>query len=93
MDEERELPLAVLAYFEIPCNEFLIWSFEHNGWWKRNSLGYTRDIEQAGVYSLKTVKQIVRDANRYSISEAALPAPIARELYNSWTSGQPDLIH
>jgi hypothetical protein len=32
-------------------NEYLIWSFEHDAWWAPDRRGYTRDIEQAGVYT------------------------------------------
>lgn len=27
---------------------YLIWSYEHNAWWKPNRWGYTTNIKEAG---------------------------------------------
>lgn len=43
--------------------EWLIWSIEHSAWWKPNSNGYTEKREEAGRYSEKAAKDIVRRAN------------------------------
>lgn len=43
-----------------------IWSFEHDAWWKPNNIGYTKNIEEAGIYDRKEAEQIVKNANRYS---------------------------
>jgi hypothetical protein len=42
---ERDL-LAVLA----TQPRYLIWSNEHQAWWRANSDGYTIDVDQAGRY-------------------------------------------
>lgn len=57
---------------------WLIWSIEHNGWWKPNSHGYTGSIDEAGRYTYEEALQIVKDANsylRHTPNEAMLPEP------------------
>lgn len=41
----------------------LIWSIEHNAWWRANSHGYTRDLADAGVYLYSEALQILQGAN------------------------------
>ena len=53
--------------------EYLIWSFEHNAWWKPNERGYTTNIAAAGVYSLDRASEICQNANTVSIDEAMVP--------------------
>ena len=43
--------------------KWLIWSIEHNGWWKANSSGYTRLVINAGRYNYEAALQIVTGAN------------------------------
>ena len=43
--------------------EFLIWSEEHQAWWRANSCGYTTSIRQAGRYPEEEAKRIVFNAN------------------------------
>lgn len=53
---------------------WVIWSFEHNAWWKPDRRGYTPDLIFAGVYSKEEADEIERDANRYTPgNEVALP--------------------
>lgn len=42
---------------------FLIWSNEHNSWWRPGSMGYTRHVEAAGRYTLEQALQICNGAN------------------------------
>lgn len=44
-------------------NEYLIWSFEHDAWWKPRENGYTTDRRAAGAYSYKDALTIVLGAN------------------------------
>ena len=30
--------------------QYLIWSNEHRSWWRTNSLGYTTNVAEAGIY-------------------------------------------
>jgi len=39
--------------------KYLIYSREHNAWWRDNRAGYTFEEEEAGRYSLKEAKAIV----------------------------------
>lgn len=43
--------------------EWLIWSIEHNGWWKAGRSGYSELREEAGVYSTSDALEIVKGAN------------------------------
>lgn len=41
---------------------YLIWSIEHNGWWRENSLGYTAGVgpvEQAGAFTAEEAIEIL----------------------------------
>lgn len=42
---------------------WLIWSHEHNMWWKPNEWGYTEDVKEAGIYSSAQAFHIVMKAN------------------------------
>lgn len=42
---------------------FLIWSNEHNAWWRPNRLGYTPEIAAAGRYFLEDAIAICNEAN------------------------------
>lgn len=44
---------------------YVIWSFEHDRWWKPGRMGYTLTLADAGVYSLAEAEVIVREANAY----------------------------
>jgi hypothetical protein len=58
-----------------PVEYYLIWSFEHDGWWKRGS-GYTtgrQDFEEAGRFTEAEAKEICRKANFVGFEEAMLP--------------------
>jgi hypothetical protein len=60
---------------------WLVWSLEHNGWWRENSKGYCSDIKAAGRYSFEEASKIVVGANYAAyvhgkkINEAMCPAP------------------
>ena len=45
--------------------EWLIWSIEHNAWWRPDRRGYTPDRTSAGRYTMKEALEIVSSANRY----------------------------
>ena len=59
---------------------YMIWSFEHDAWWKPMSLGYTKDPRQAGQYDPDKALDIVHRSNRgYSrrptvVNECMIPA-------------------
>ncbi len=43
--------------------EWLIWSIEHNAWWKPNENGYTQERDEAGKYTFGQACSIVKIAN------------------------------
>jgi len=54
--------------------KFIIWSKEHNGYWKSDAKGYTNVIDNAGRYDIDEAVQICVDANAYgSICEMMFP--------------------
>ena len=44
-------------------NKWLIWSFEHDGWWRANSQGYTKQQDLAGQYEFEEAYGICQRAN------------------------------
>lgn len=42
---------------------YLIWSIEHDAWWKPASRGYTKKRSEAGQYTYEEAKKIVKNAN------------------------------
>jgi len=67
---------AVQRQIEQPANSpWLVWSHEHNAFWRPDRAGYTPKIEQAGRYSRAEAEKICRDA-RYGQGENVLPPEI-----------------
>lgn len=53
---------------------FAIWSNERKAWWRQNRHGYTRDPEEAGLFSEETAQEICNEANLIEIEEVMVPA-------------------
>jgi hypothetical protein len=47
----------------LKIDKWKIWSIEHQGWWRPNHQGYTKEIKEAGRYSTNEAVSIVRSAN------------------------------
>jgi hypothetical protein len=60
---------------------FVIWSFEHNAWWRPGRCGYTPHLPHAGRYTHADADEIVTNANRYAkeVEEQAIPLRVALE--------------
>lgn len=62
---------------------WLIWSNEHDGWWKPNAWGYTKLIAEAGRYKFASASavcmqaNIVQNATGQKPNETMVPAPEA----------------
>jgi hypothetical protein len=63
--------------------KYLIWSEEHQAWWKPGKTGYTRSIFKAGRYEQPEAVEIVKSGNQYldptcdpPLNEVAIPDPI-----------------
>lgn len=56
---------------------WLIWSEEHQSWWRPGRHGYTAQMMAAGLYSEAEAVQISREANYAGqFNEAPIPAPV-----------------
>lgn len=61
-----------------PSPLYLIWSNEHNAWWRPESCGYTTFIESAGRYSKDEAEDICSSA-RSPVSDQIVPPEIMIE--------------
>jgi hypothetical protein len=52
---------------------WVVWSFEHNAWWRPHRWGYTADVHEAGRYTEFEAKVIELHANIVRIHERAMP--------------------
>jgi hypothetical protein len=49
--------------------QYLVFSWEHNAFWRPDRCGYTRFIEKAGRYSREEAEAICRDADYRTYAE------------------------
>lgn len=68
--------LGVVGAEAVPETRYLVWSNEHNAWWRANSQGYSRSILGAGIYSREEAIDIA-DKSRNGWSVAERPDEIA----------------
>jgi hypothetical protein len=77
-------------------DRYLIYSYEHDAWWRPNRMGYTRNIGEAGVYDLSDAARIVAHANRYrpkdSPNEAVITEQLARAIIATHNSALRDAL-
>lgn len=58
--------------------KYLIWSVEHNAWWKQSKYGYSNDLSEAGLFSKEEASDIVEEANVRSHEEVMIPQTALR---------------
>ena len=46
----------------MPAADYVIWSHEHAGWWKPLGAGYTRLLDDAGLFSRERALDICQHA-------------------------------
>jgi hypothetical protein len=69
-------------------NEWLVWSNEHQAWWRPCRSGYTTLTHEAGWYSEREADEIVTNANRW-LNEGAWPKEVkVRAPRSSWAFDQ-----
>lgn len=61
---------------------YLIWSMEHDAWWKPNGVGYTRVLADAGRYHEHEAAAIVARANIIRCHEAMIPEVCVRPAFH-----------
>ena len=54
-------------------SEFVIWSIEHDAWWRPGRVGYTCELRQAGRYTRDEADAILDRANFARVNECAIP--------------------
>ena len=52
---------------------YVIWSIEHDAWWRPGWMGYTTVLAEAGIYSPHEAAQIVQQANVMRFNECMIP--------------------
>jgi hypothetical protein len=52
---------------------FVIWSIEHNGWWRPREIGYCETLAEAGRYPRARAAEIVKRANIVKFHECMIP--------------------
>lgn len=52
---------------------YLIWSFEHQAWWKADELTYTPKRDEAGRFTLARAVEICLEANTDGPNRAVVP--------------------
>ena len=57
--------------------KYLIWSIEHNAWWRPSEHGYTKTLTEAGLYKKEKAIRIVKRANISSFNECMVPEECA----------------
>jgi hypothetical protein len=62
---------------------YIIWSEEHNAWWRDDKMGYTHSIIYAGRFEQREACEIVKTGNRFldpgdepPLNEIAIPDPL-----------------
>lgn len=60
--------------------QYLIWSYEHDRWWRPGGHGYTTELAEAGRYSRAEAARIVAHANTVRVEEIAVPEAQAARL-------------
>jgi len=53
--------------------KFVIWSIEHEAWWRPGSMGYARTLDEAGRYTHVEAHEILQRANRVAVHECLIP--------------------
>lgn len=70
-------------------HDYVIWSFEHDAWWRPDRWGYTPHLAAAGLYTRGEAEAIVADANIVHLHEAMFTLAEARA-FRHGESGDPD---
>ena len=60
--------------FMVPRPSYVIWSIEHDAWWRADAHGYTRELAEAGTYGKERATVIVKQANLFGrLNECMIP--------------------
>lgn len=66
---------------------WLVWSREHQAWWKAHRLGYTTHVLDAGLYTAEDAQEIVDHSwSRGACQEIAVP--LYRLFEGPWFPGE-----
>jgi hypothetical protein len=80
--EKTIVRMALPPRVPLTGDRWLVWSNEHNGWWRPGRAGYTEDMGQAGRFTFTEAQQIITDSARGGVqrngllAEYMLPDPV-----------------
>lgn len=77
-----DIVLEALARADLEAGKaeemYLVWSNEHRAWWRPNSQGYAKSIEDAGVYTREEAMDIARTSrNGWTVDHTPDEIPVA----------------
>ena len=67
-----DLPTGIEKTYRGRGRMFLIWSIEHDAWWRPHRVGYTRDLAAAGIYTDRASAEIIASANVVTVNECRI---------------------
>lgn len=72
---DKEARPAAAPPWEDPFarTQFLIWSIEHDAWWRPDWGGYTRVLAEAGRYDEAEAERVLDRANTVGVNECRVP--------------------
>lgn len=75
----------------MPEEKYVIWSHEHNRWWRPNRQGYTQNLDEAGRYTKEEASDITLDVLPPG-TEIGLPEDVAVywDVYNAGAPTAPE---
>jgi hypothetical protein len=69
---------------------FCIWCRERTAWWKPGRRGYTKNINEAGIYSEQETNSILSQANIIRQEEWAIPLEAVENMKDIFCSNKEE---
>jgi hypothetical protein len=69
---------------------WVVWSFEHDGWWRPGGWGYTPLLKEAGRYTEAEARTIEANANQHHKIRQEIALPLSEALGWKWWNSRSD---